>query len=291
MSNAPLPSIYSLLPVTQRVKIVDVGANPIDGDVPYGPLLTTGFADVVGFEPNPQALMKLNALKGATEQYLPYAVGDGDVHTLHFCAGAGMTSLLKPNIPLLSMFYNFAELAQVIGTQEVETRRLDDIPETAGMDMLKIDIQGAEMLVFEHAQARLSEAVMVQTEVEFLPMYEGQKLFAEVDQFMRGMGFMLHRFEPMYSRTLKPVDPYACMQQIMWADAIYVRDLTRLDGLSAGQLLKSAIILHDCYRAYDVALKMLEAHDRQAGTNYAEQYLAVVRHAQTAIVFANKARA
>jgi hypothetical protein len=32
---------------------------------------------------------------------------------------------------------------------DVDTKRLDDIPEIEAMDYLKIDVQGSEMLVFE----------------------------------------------------------------------------------------------------------------------------------------------
>ena len=47
-----------------RVKVVDVGANPIDGSPPYAALLRAGNADIVGFKPNPNALAKSDHLKG-----------------------------------------------------------------------------------------------------------------------------------------------------------------------------------------------------------------------------------
>ena len=36
-------------------------------------------------------------------------------------------------------------------------------------------------------------------------MYLGQPLFAEVDQFLRGEGFVLHRFFPITSRVIAPL--------------------------------------------------------------------------------------
>lgn len=54
-------------------------------------------------------------------------------------------------------------------TREVETVRLDDVPETASVDLLKIDIQGGELMVFQNAERRLADALVIQTEVEFLP--------------------------------------------------------------------------------------------------------------------------
>ena len=51
--------LHTLLNVACRIKVVDIGANPIDGSPPYAPLLEAGHTDVVGFEPNPAALAEL----------------------------------------------------------------------------------------------------------------------------------------------------------------------------------------------------------------------------------------
>ena len=53
------PSIARLLGKTM-VDVVDVGVNPIDGTAPYQRLLDDGLARLVGFEPNLDALAKLN---------------------------------------------------------------------------------------------------------------------------------------------------------------------------------------------------------------------------------------
>lgn len=290
MSAPPLPSIYTLLGLTDRIKLVDIGANPIDGDAPYKPLLQTGNLDVIGFEPNLQALEELQRRKGPNETYLPHAIGDGKRHTLHHTLGQGMTSLLRPNMAVLPLFYNFAELAHITRTEEIDTLRLDDIPETAGLDYLKIDIQGGELMVFENATDRLSQALLVHTEVEFLPMYENQPLYSDIDRFLREHGLMIHRFEPIYSRTFKPVDPYCGLNQLLWADAIFIRDITQPEKMDDGQLLRLAIILHECYRSYDVSLHLLNAHDKRTGSAYAPQYHNAIRRGETHMAFMQKAK-
>ena len=273
-------SLHRILNLTAKIKIVDIGANPIDGEVSYAPLLANGHAQIVGFEPNLDALERLNQRKGPNETYLPYAIADGARHTLHHCLLPGMTSLLEPNPGVLSLFYGFADWGKVVRTEEVDTARLDDIPETAGLDMLKIDIQGGELMVFKNAPTRMSEALLIQTEVEFMPMYIGQPLFSDVDIFLREHGFMLHRLEPLVTRDFKPLlfgtDPYEGHSQVLWADAIYVRDLTQLGKLDAEQLLKLAVILHDCYKAYDCALYLLREYDRRTNQNYRNIYFAAV---------------
>src|SRR3954468_20543492 len=88
--------LSALLQPARMTDVVDIGANPIDGDPPYKPMLQSGLCRVTGFDPHPQALAQLQARKGAFETYLPYAVGDGGNHVLNICRGIGFASLLQP---------------------------------------------------------------------------------------------------------------------------------------------------------------------------------------------------
>jgi hypothetical protein len=145
------------------------------------------------------------------------------------------------------------------------------------MDYLKIDIQGAEMLVFENATEKLKDCLVVHTEAMFVPMYVGQPLFSEQELFLRKLGLQVHKFFEMKGHVLKPLlvngDSHAALSQVFWADVIFIKDITRLDRLRPEQLLKLAIILHDVYGSFDVAHLLLEAYDRAAGTALAPVYL------------------
>ena len=278
MAGGPAAGSFSALTKTNaRIKVVDIGANPIDGVPPYAALLRAGDADVVGFEPNADALTRLNQIKGPHETYLPYIVGDGARHTLHSCHAPGMTSLLTPNPAVLNLFHGFPDWGRVLSTELVDTVRLDDVPETVGVELIKIDIQGGELMALSHGKMRLRDTLLIHTEVEFLPMYIGQPLFSEVEIFLRSEGFQLHRFFPAVSRVLRPLlinnDIYAGLNQLVWADAVFIRDLSRLDALSEAQLLKTAKILHDCYQSVDAALCLLTEYDRRTGARLGGAYL------------------
>lgn len=270
------PPLHALLKIDARAKAVDIGANPVGGDPPYAELLKSGRLDLVGFEPNRQALAQLDAARGPHETYLPLAVGDGGRHVLHYCASSGMTSLLKPNMQVLEMFHGFDQWARVIGTEEIDTVRLDDVPETQGADLLKLDVQGAELMILQHAEKRLADALVVQVEAEFLQMYEGQPLFSEIELFLRERGFLFHRFFPLVSRVIKPMvvndSAFSGLSQIVWSDAIFVRDFIRPDGLDPGQILKLALLLHDCYRSFDLVLRLLLRHDDLTGRGLGRVY-------------------
>jgi FkbM family methyltransferase len=275
----PLPLLIELLGEdAPRLRLIDIGASPLDGQKPvYADLLQLGLLDLIGFEPDPKGLDALNAKKKPNEVFLPYAIGDGRRHTLRVCHAPGLSSILKPSHTVMDLFHFMSDLAQVKARHEVDTMCLDDIPETAGADFIKLDIQGAELMALQGATQRLRDVVALQIETNFIPMYENQPLFAEIDQFMRGQGFMLHKLFDQQSRMLRPFavgsNPHVIGSQLGWADAVYVRDLTRLDLLTDRQLLALAIIAYNFYASFDLVLLPLGEHDRRHGHKLQANYL------------------
>ena len=275
--GAALFPIASLLPPLPRLKIVDVGAMYLGpGSVPYADLLKAAPCEVIGFEPVQAELEKLTRDKKENERYLPYFVGDGSERPFHECNVAMTSSLFEPNTPLLAKFHNLEELVRVVKTYAVGTTRLDDIPEVKGADLLKLDIQGGELLALRGAEKMLEDVLVVQTEVEFVELYKGQALFADVDAFLRGRNFQFHKMSWM-GRAFRPLfvdkNPNAAISQWLWGDAIYVRDFMSFDRLAPVALLKLACILHANYRSFDLAAVALEAYDRQTGAQLQPAYL------------------
>ena len=253
-----------------RIDIVDVGAMMLEGATDeYAPLVQQGVGHVVGFEPIPEECERLNRAAGKRQRFLPYFIGDGQPAEFKQCAAPMTSSLLEPNLPLLRRFNQLEELTTPVKRWNVDTRRLDDIPEITAMDMLKIDVQGAELAVLRGGERLLQNAVVVQTEVEFAPMYVGQPLFADIDIELRRQGFAIHILGGGQGRAFKPIapggDPSRRINQILWNDAVYVKDFMRFGELSAEQLLKLAIIVNDCYRSADLAALALQHYDAKAG--------------------------
>ena len=264
----PLPSIH----------VVDVGAMTVEGMLPpYNALLTAGVARVTGFEPVEEECQKLNATSGPVHSFLPYAVADGTIRTFRQCNFSMTSSLYEPNAALLDRFQNLGELTRVIQQSPLATHRLDDLPQVREVDYLKLDVQGAECDVINGAAEALSNALVVHTEVEFVPLYIGQPLFAEVDQALRRKGFCFHRFAGIAGRAFKPLvyqnNINAMMSQALWADAIYVRDWMDWESLRPQQLLKLALILHDVYSSCDLCLVALDQFDRKTGSALRGRYL------------------
>ena len=262
-----------------RIKVVDVGALPVEGLTEiYHRLLERDLCDVVAFEPDVALCEKLNAQGDGLCKYFPYFIGDGEPAIFRQCSEPMTSSLFEPNTPLLEMFQNLAELFRVVSRDDVTTRRLDDLDTVRGADFLKMDVQGSERAVIDGAAALLQDVSVVHTEVEFVPLYEGQPLFAEVDQALRGHGFQFHKFHGFAGRAFKPMtvanDPNARISQMLWSEAVYVKDFMSFDRLAPEHLLKLAIILHEVYQSVDLALLCLAEWDRRHGSKTAMEYQA-----------------
>jgi FkbM family methyltransferase len=178
-------SLKNLLNPIRLTEVVDIGANPIDGDPPYKNMMESGLCRVTGFEPQQSALTELMIKKGPNERYLPYAVGDGETKTLRICRASGMTSLFEPDPATLDLFQALKPLGVVVRQVEVPTRKLNDINEIGHLDFLKKDIQRGELAVFKSGGGELAQTEVIQTEVSFMLLYKGQPTLGDIDVELR----------------------------------------------------------------------------------------------------------
>lgn len=211
-------------------EIVDIGANLVDGPPPYQAMLAAGLCRVTGFEPNALAMADLQAAAGPNERYFPDAIGDGREHTLNSYLFAGLTSLLTLNPAAAGLFTAF-DGNRLLAEFQLTTRRLDDL--ALPMDLLKIDVQGAELMIFQNAAESLASCVAVHTEVSVFPLYLDQPTHGDIDAELR--------------------------RQIVDADWLYLRDYTRPEAMSDEQLWHLAAICHHIYDAFDIARLCLSA--------------------------------
>lgn len=251
-----ISELTAILNPSRLTEIVDIGANLIDGNTPYDPMLTVGACHITGFEPQEQPLAKLIQEKSIYESYLPYAIGDGADHMLNVCIASGMTSLLEPDETALALFDILQPLAEVTATLPIKTQRLDDIEEIKHLDFLKIDIQGGELSVFKNSKQKLSQAVIIQTEISFITLYKNQPSFGDIDIELRQQGFVPHCLAELKRWPITPyvdeANPRQAVNQLLEADIVYIRDLTKPELISDEQLKQLSLIAHSCYRSFDL---------------------------------------
>ena len=132
----------------------------------------------------------------------------------------------------------------------------------------------------------------LQIEVEFSAIYEGQPLFSAVDEYLRGFGFMLFDLTRSRYRRAAMARDLATRGQLLWGDAVYLRDYSWFSGHSAKErALKLCVIagllsFHDyALEAWDFVLQggagLLSEIERAALTNLRKQYLGELRGQST----------
>lgn len=256
------------------VHVLDVGANPLDDEVPYVDLLDAGLARVTGFEPLPEAMERLRGLAGPHERYLPHAVGDGGRHVLHVCEEQGFSSLLRPDPMRLAHLVDFERLGRVVDEVEIDTVRLDDVPDLGPVDLLKVDVQGSELAVLRSGEHALERVLAVQLEMGFWPLYEGQPTAGGLDAQLRSMGLMPLQVVQHRTWPLAPTqwaDPWEHdSRQVVESDVLYVRDPA---GLAVRDLAVLALVADIGYRHRGLARRCLRLLDECGRGDLEAQYV------------------
>lgn len=270
-------SFFDLFPNLGLIEITDVGALPLADHIEvYAPLLKADRARVTAFEPDEAGCKAAQEALGAAHRCFPYFIADGKPRTFYETNIAATGSLYPPNQQVLDLLPDVAPYVRLKATHPVQTRRLDEITEIERIDFLKLDVQGAELDVIKGAGRLLDDVLVIHTEVEFLELYKGQPLFSEIEHFLRGQGFQFHAFMDLAKRFIGPLrsrpGEITGYHQTVWADAVFVRDLTMLSRLAPKRQFALAAIMHEVYESADVSLHILQQLNRQGYPCDIQQY-------------------
>lgn len=174
----------------------------------------------------------------------PYYIGTESQRTaFHLYKQPGESSSYEPDQRFQEVFRgdNFG----IERTVEVTASSLDAVYGKESMalpDFLKLDTQGSELEILQGAGRVLRNASLVEVEVEFLAMYEGQPLFHDVLKFM-----LEHDFELLYLNRVfgqrKKVFEGSSRGQMIFGDALFGRREDRLRGFSTSRLVKYILLL------------------------------------------------
>ncbi|MDJ0448030.1 FkbM family methyltransferase [Methylocystis sp. JR02] len=269
--------IELLISASEELRLVDVGAR---WGVHKRWDAILAHSKVLCFEPDIQECKNLQASSPNNIYYQPIALSDHWGELDIFITEQPACSSAYP--PVSSLYQLFPSLKDITprSVARVSCRPLDDIVSDLQwdrIDCIKLDIQGYELNALKGANNALENCSIVDIEVEFNTLYEGQPLFFEVDGYLRKHGFVLWKLENLshYAPEIVPAaessffisaEPYSPFfgkipaGQLFWAQAQYVRASyppSRIDPLFRPQAIRAAL-LAGCYGFWDLSLEVLK---------------------------------
>ncbi len=223
----PCRSIYGIsMPLLRHLHknrplhLVDVGAH--DGDFTFGLGCYTGLLSAVLVEPLPHKAAALRQRFGRPG----YHVFD--------CALADRKGQAELRVNAMeatsSLFGARREMPEwqgfPLGEECLVTcrqRTLDSVVAEAGLpcvDLLKIDVQGAEHLVLQGGRETLARTGMIWTECSFKPLYAGSSTFSDLYGLLESLGFQLTEFNPAMR---------SAAGELLQVDALFIKPLKLAD--------------------------------------------------------------
>jgi FkbM family methyltransferase len=192
-------SFYDKILNNLTLTVVDVGARNVSVEE-LGPL--TKHIRYIGFDADESEVQRLNSIKTnfkETKFIASYVGKKNDVVNfgIHFDAG---NSSIFPFSKSFNKWFRGGDESYIKEFVELKSSSLDDLVEE-NIDVIKLDTQGTEYEIIEGAKNALNSAMLVEIEVEFIQMYEGQKLAHNVFEQMYSSGFELLYLNRVFAQS------------------------------------------------------------------------------------------
>ncbi len=233
---------------------------------------------LICFEADAEECDRLNRPGNGTA-YIPYALAEHDRGVeVHITAGPACSSVYPPKPELYERYPGLGVMRpeRTIYCPSITLDQYCAQSGIAGVDAIKLDTQGSELDILRGSFKTLQSVSLIDIEVVFNALYDGQPLFCDVDRFLRDRGFVLWRLTHLAFCSTGTIDSASPVQldsvasaayqiipqengQLFWGDAHYVRRefATVPDAhLDREQALKAAILVGQ-QGYWDLALEIL----------------------------------
>lgn len=270
--------MLNFIKTNSPIVICDIGASSIDPTPFIDDLLNNTDSILYGFEPNQDEFKKL--LNNEKKKYFNFGVGDGNDQKLNICSAPGMTSILEPDIDYLNYFHGFTDWAKIIKKTHIKTKKLDDILFEKEIDFFKIDVQGYEYEIINYGKKKISNSLAIQIETSPIPLYLKEKTFSYIGSELEKLGFSLHMFNHINSRSFKPIilenNIFNGLNHLFQLDCVFIKNIKKINDLSLDQLKKMALILFYSFKSYDLVYIYLKRISDLENKDYTTEYLALL---------------
>ena len=182
-----------LLQACEELNFVDVGAR-------WGvqSRFAVSKARIICFEPDGDECARLAQNAPPNVRYLPYGLADcAGSQTLYITREPACSSIYAP-VRNLYRCYPQLSCIEPVRTVKIDCKAFDEVARLEALGpvtAMKLDTQGSELAILRGAKDALKTCSLIDIEVEFNPIYEGQALFCDIDRFLRDQGFVLWQLE------------------------------------------------------------------------------------------------
>ncbi len=183
--------------------IFDVGAHVGKKTNRYRTLFPS--AKIYAFEPSGDSFNLLKDRFLEDSRIMPQNVGvsnEAGKAEFHLNSFSETNSLFATSEDILS--HDDPDLYAPIQKVSIELVTIDDFAQDNAIDridILKLDVQGAELLALKGAKEMLKtqSISLIRSEVEFSKIYENQALFHEIADFLHSFGYQMYNLYGLYN--------------------------------------------------------------------------------------------
>ena len=184
--------------------IFDAGAHIGETALTYRSLFP--FADIYSFEPFPNSFNALKSRLPGDAHFHPQNCALADIQGkefIHSNKSSATNSLLPTSHKGAD---SWGEVVETVGTVSVPVETIDafcSASKIARLDILKLDVQGAELRALHGAHSMLSNGLVavVYAEVLIAHTYEGQGTFEDILRLLRECGYSLYDIQNLSYRN------------------------------------------------------------------------------------------
>ena len=259
-----LTHLRAALAPVRPLRVADIGANPIN--VPdYTALLNMGGCEVWGFEPDQTAFDALQAAALPGTHFVQRAVGKAGKGTFYPHKLSGLGSLFEVDKASVDFLGRPGWHANQQDGIEIDLVALDAISDDdlPNPDLLKMDVQGAELSVLQNGRVKLIDAICIIPEVRFFRIYEDEPMWSDVDMELRMQGFVLHKLMPgnafpIGNSLRAKMSSKHFRTQMVDGDAVYIRDPATIADWTDEQIKQLAIAAAGVFNSLDLAIYCMD---------------------------------
>lgn len=254
--------------------VVDVGAR--GGVASYWSVFGDDLR-IIGFDLDPDECTRLNAIDPRT-QYLPCALdrraGQRPVYATEYSPASSFYRADPAHSERHTAGRNVAVTSESMLQTNTLSAALASI-DIRAVDFIKVDAEGAELDILQGAQDLLPGLQGILSEMRFARKVNGSPEYWEVEKYLREQSFELYDLDVyrlskkalpypyLYSNYFddgRPAAGPSTQGQVLWADALYMRDMVGTGAASGVRELVVAASLFEIFGLSDCAAELILTH-------------------------------